>query len=431
MTREQARERVLDYAYGELSATEAEAFEAILREDPELRAELEAVTEVQQAASGLERPELPPAARNRILLAARRESHRRVMARRWEALQKLFLSPVLLGATAVIAAVGVGLHLIITQGTDDSWTRADREARLAVVAPAAPAPAASNPPGGEEPAYEDAPADAGARTVAEAAAPKPLQGPHAAVAAASAGVGRLGGAKAKGMSNAPAPRARAEALADMEGGLTGGGGYGAVGSGAVMGAGGHRVAGDAAAVDDLGSASKAVATGKAARMSEEQTLRSQVVQREKAAPAKEERSRFAEPPPSRSPDPPPMSSAMAVLSAPPEPSAAAAPSKVPARSPVAAMAVPSGAARADEAAGPFDRVAEARDLRSSGRLPEALATYRRALAAGPSGDLLADALSEAAEVAKALGRASEADGYLARLERLPGGPARAAKIRAK
>ena len=30
MTREQARERVLDYAYGELSATEAEAFEAIL-----------------------------------------------------------------------------------------------------------------------------------------------------------------------------------------------------------------------------------------------------------------------------------------------------------------------------------------------------------------------------------------------------------------
>jgi hypothetical protein len=78
-----------------------------------------------------------------------------------------------------------------------------------------------------------------------------------------------------------------------------------------------------------------------------------------------------------------------------------------------------------------DRVAEARDQRADGRLPEALAAYRRALAAGLSGDLLIDALAEAAEVAQALGRAAEADGYLARLERLPGGSARAATIRAK
>ena len=48
-----------------------------------------------------------------------------------------------------------------------------------------------------------------------------------------------------------------------------------------------------------------------------------------------------------------------------------------------------------------------------------------------SGDLLADALAEAAEVAKELGRNAQADAFLSRLEKLPGGAERAAKIRAK
>jgi tetratricopeptide (TPR) repeat protein len=74
---------------------------------------------------------------------------------------------------------------------------------------------------------------------------------------------------------------------------------------------------------------------------------------------------------------------------------------------------------------------EARDERAAGRLPDALALCRAALAAGPSDNLLADILAEAAQLALAISRHDEAEGYLTRLERLPGGADRAGKIRLK
>lgn len=425
MTHDQARERVLEYAYGEMSPSEAAAFEACLREDPALQAELEAVTEVQQAASSLVRPELPPAARGRILQAARSESHRRMMARRWAALQDLFLSPVLLGATAVIAAVGVGLHLILTQGTDDSWTRADREARVAAVSPAEPAPAAP-PPAGEPVTVfrEEAVGDATGTKTAEVAAGSFAASPEARGPAAPPTAGaRLadGAGKAASRAQAPAKPAPVQAFGNAQGRQMGLGGVGYGGGGAGIDSLGSvatgiqgRSGGGATPVTanapgpikaeaarpapsatttaaDFGDADER----KAAPQDQEQALRKDAASRD-ADRAKKERGSFAEAP--SSPMPTAAASSPAPDAAPPDPA---------------------------------EFVAEARDLRAAGRLPEALAAYRRALAAGPSGALLADALAEAAEVAGALGRTTEADGFLARLERLPGGPARAAKIRAK
>ena len=155
MTREQARERLLDYAYGEMLPGEAAAFEEVLRADPELQGELEAVRLVREASAGLRQPELPSRVRQRILLAARAESRKRAILRHWEGLQRLFLSPVFLGTAAVIAAVGVGVHLILTQGTEDPWSRIDREQRVAVLSQGEPAPiegaaVPSAAPGAEE-----------------------------------------------------------------------------------------------------------------------------------------------------------------------------------------------------------------------------------------------------------------------------------------
>jgi hypothetical protein len=408
MTHDQARERVLEYAYGEMSPSEAAAFEACLREDPALQAELEAVTEVQQAASSLVRPELPPAARGRILQAARSESHRRMMARRWAALQDLFLSPVLLGASAVIAAVGVGLHLILTQGTDDSWTRADREARVAAVSPVEPAPAAP-PPAGEPvtPFRQEAIGDATGAKMAEVAAGRPAaaleaRGPGAPVTAGA----RLadGAGKAASRAQAPAKPSPVQAFGNAQGRQMGLGGVGYGGGGAgidslgsvakgIQGrSGGGATSGMVNAPTDFGDGDER----KAAPQDEEQAIRKDVATRD-ADTAKKERGRFAE---------------------------AASSSAMP---PAVASSPAPDAAPSD----PAEFVAQARDLRAAGRLPEALVAYRRALAAGPSGALLSDVLAEAAEVAGALGRTTEAEGFLARLERLPGGPARAAKIRAK
>lgn len=448
MTREQARALVLDYVYGELSPGDASAFEAVLREDPELRAEVEAVAFVQRAASGLERPELPILVRGRLVAAARRESRRRAMARRWEALEKLFLSPVFLGATGIIAAVGVGIHLILTQGTEDPWARMDREQRTAVLSSAEP-PAAS--PAEDEAARVAEASLADREKVVTPAAVPPRRETAAALQSTST-LDRTGGAGGKAAWRTKASKARStaedveawEGPAVERGGMTSGSagtGYGggiARGDSALASPSAGERRGRASQEGSVGLLSRpapsegsvALRTGKKTeasgpppvaapgptaildRSTEDLDLVSGAEEAPRA-PAKEERGRFATPPPVVS-----APAARSVLSASePESAADARPAQA-------------KAARV-EAEDPAGLLAEARDLRAGGYLHDALDAYRRALTAGPSGDVLADTLAEAAELARTLGRTAEADGYLARLERLPGGTARAAKIRAK
>jgi len=453
MTRDQARDRLMDYAYGELSRGEAEAFEEVLREDPELRHELDAIRLVREASAGLQRPELPAMARHRILLAARAESHKRAILRRWEGLQRLFLSPVFLGAAAVIVAVGVGVHLILTQGTEDSWSRIDREQRVAVlsqgepspaegaaVSPAAPGPAAEEEALGKAASAEmastlatAAPAD---RTAEEKvlATVAPARGAKARPAKEMAGrtraatgddgvAGILGGAPQAGAWGA--------------GGLKGGGGGVATGSGAGIGSTGYGRAAPAREQVAPRPMAKAEAPGpaptaapreaatvplgetgayqmldspdgdrKAAAQDESLPARKTAERgdaRRKTA-AREDSGRFAAPPPAAASAPEPSSNGAE--------SASTTAARVPAESPA-------------------DLVDLARELRAAGYLVDALAAYRRALTAGPTGDLLADALAEAAEVARELGQNAQADAFLSRLEKLPGGVERAAKIRSR
>jgi hypothetical protein len=240
MTHPQARERLLDYVYGEMGSVDVVAFEAIARQDPALQAELDEVAFVRRAASGLRQgAALPATARRRILAVADRATVRRTRAQRWEAAWASFLSPAFLGTAAVVVAVGLAVPWIVQQGRVEP----DAASPQAVLAPP----------------------------------PPPVE----------SGPGKEGGAAKPRVVTEPRPVDAALLLSD------------------------------------------------------------------------------------------------------------------------------------------------ARTERAAGRNPEALDLCRRALAAEPTGDLLADVLAEAAEVAALVSRRAEADDYLDRLERLPGGAERAAKIRGR
>ncbi len=76
-----------------------------------------------------------------------------------------------------------------------------------------------------------------------------------------------------------------------------------------------------------------------------------------------------------------------------------------------------------------DLLEMARGQRQAGRFAQALQLYRAALKLNPQGAVLFDLLAEAAEVSIKLDKVKEAENYLKRLEKLPGGKPRADGIR--
>lgn len=76
-----------------------------------------------------------------------------------------------------------------------------------------------------------------------------------------------------------------------------------------------------------------------------------------------------------------------------------------------------------------DLLEMARGQKQAGRFAQALHLYRAALKLNPQGAVLFDLLAEAAEVSIKLDKVKEAENYLKRLEKLPGGKPRADGIR--
>ncbi len=127
MTRQQASERLLDYAYDEMSPSESVAFEALLREDLELQAELDDVVFVRRIAAEVPTRELPESVRRRVLDNADLVAGRRVWARRWERVQAFILTPAFAGAAAVVVVAVVGFQVLVENGPADLVTSARQE----------------------------------------------------------------------------------------------------------------------------------------------------------------------------------------------------------------------------------------------------------------------------------------------------------------
>jgi hypothetical protein len=136
MTQAQARQRLLDYVYGEMTPGDCVAFEGFAREDPELQAELDDVAFVRRAIAGLlEARELPATARRRILAAAHRATWQRAWARWWVAVRASLLTPAFLGTAAVVVAVGLAVPWIREQGRVPLGAPTDTESQTGVPTP--------------------------------------------------------------------------------------------------------------------------------------------------------------------------------------------------------------------------------------------------------------------------------------------------------
>lgn len=427
MTREQARERVLDYAYGELPADEAAVFEALLRDDPELAAALEDVRAVRRAAAELPAPELPGAVRRRILDAAGAASRRRAWAARLERLQAMFLSPAFLGAAGVVAAVVVGLHVLDPGGGDGPTSSGDRGMPVRDEAPMVATSARPSPVAEEAPASApaSAPAPVAAADEAEAAGaqrPEPERTPAASTAA---------GARAKSTTVArearPSRKQEAEAVPTPDaapglGGLVGsglgGGGAAATGAIGTTGATGAAPQGYGRAGLAKRAAGAAPAATPATAPVDDVATRVEAAEAEAAAPRRTAAT---------------LADGDGAFATPPPAAAKAMAAQVPAedadRVNTAAESAESAESAGAAASDPAGLLAEARSARARGRPADALSLCRQALALAPTGGLLVDLLAEAAELALFLSRDDEARGYLDRLERLPGGAERARAIR--
>lgn len=135
MTQAQARQRLLDYVYCEMSPGDCVAFEAIAGQDPELQAELDDVAFVRRAVSGLlEARELPAKARRRILAAAHRATWQRAWARRCGAVRASLLTPAFLGTAAVVVAVGLAVPWILEEGRVQPGATTDTESQTGLPA---------------------------------------------------------------------------------------------------------------------------------------------------------------------------------------------------------------------------------------------------------------------------------------------------------
>jgi len=428
MTREEASKRVLDYVYGEMSVDSRREFEDLLRDDAELRAEVESITEVRRVTADLEPVHLPQDVRKALIRAARRKIavHEGQELDIRTMIERFFLSPAFSGALVVLVSLGVGLHLILETGLDDRITRLEKNERAAArgdVAPATPTPKKTKPAEEAEAKTEataatvstadlatdgsraqDGPAEARAvfhkplaKAPSKAGKARPKRhrsrkpssyrrpaGPVAVVDMARQGVasGEAGGDSHK------AP----ESVYNLGIKTSGKGGGGTVGSGR-------------AAVPPAPDSTPAVASG------------------------------FAEAP-TPSGDRRPSAADGGLLTRGPVSGRKAAEHtrERKARKLSLETAAPPAAESMDEDRSDGDELRtraallEARKRRARGDLALALTAYQRALAGDLEGQDLRDALYEAADTARKLGRTDTARQFLERLSRLPGGAARGAEM---
>lgn len=375
MTSDEARERVLDYAYGEMSADEAARFEALLADDPALQAEVEAVRAVREAASGLAAVPLPVDVRVRLLREAERYARRQARGTPvfWSFLERFLLSPAFTGALVVAVALGVGVHLLFEMGTEDRLSRIERAERAAMSRPEPAEEPAGEPVGPEADKVMQAPPPVA--TMEAEAGERPATGTTAR---------RARETTRKKVAGVPESRGREVSITLP----------------AVVGARGSGMARDEAPQTTLEGAFATIPAGNG--------LSGQSEGRAAGAPSAPGAGPREMPPPAA-------------------PAAAEAPQ--PRKAPAKAMAWEAEADR-DQAAGDARAdLARARQLKARGALEAALTAYRKVLGAGTlTGYDLADALAEAAEVAIALKRPDTARAFLDRLKTLPGGPARAAPL---
>lgn len=404
MTRQQALDRLPDYAYDEMSAEDVEAFEILLREDPELRAALDEIRFVRGVVARVPVPELPSAVRRSILDAAEGAALRQSWAARWERVQAFMRAPAFLGAAAVIVAAGVGIQVLIQDGPLQ-MRRVERSgAEVGAPAPMGAAPGelaledieGTSPVGTASVAVDEVGEVATVGGLASAQEAPVAIVEESDAASASAGAIADGGARradraravAAGRTKAtPSPASVPRRARGQKGWLEDGGGV----------ATGQAAPGDSRDFQTLAERSPGP-DRTAGAIRPQASLSSEAA--EAAVPRGEASSGFAAPPPTRA-------ASKAATTAPD------------ADAEVAGVSAP----------GAVDLLDAARQARASGDLGGALALCRRALAARPSGRVLGDVLAEAAEVALLLGRHEEAERHLERLERLPGGRDRAATIR--
>lgn len=383
MTSDEARGRVLDYAYGEMSPEEVARFEAVLAGDEALRADVEAVRAVREAASGLAAVPLPVDVRARLLREAERYARRRAgtVPVLWSFLERFLLSPAFAGALVVVVAVGVGVHLLLEVGTEDRLSRIERAERAAVSeSEPAEAPAVL---AGERDRAGGVPPVGGAETDARKEerrgrfAAKPTargdQDEAKATPAAPAGSARERARKKAtekvAIQPPPAP-ARTPADRRVQATPT-----------------------DVMARAPAGLSAEVPATAAGRRPSAVRLGGGGTTRRPAARPE----------------------------------AAGAAP---PAEEAEGGVAQPAVAEDREQALGKAQAdLARARLLKAEGSLDAALTAYRKALGSDTlTGADLCDALAEAAEVALALGRPDAARAFIERLKALPGGPARAAPL---
>ena len=371
MTIEEARQRVLDFVYGEMSAQEAQEFQSLLARDGALQAEVDSVRAVRAAASGLGSVEMPASVRRRLLAEARRAVRARAVegARSWSFLERFFLSPAFSGALVVAVAVGVGIQLLMEVGTEDRWVRLERAERAAV--------------SGRKPADEpEVPEMEAAAPSSGKTEPPPVAAERERAEAPTGGTARLALTRGTGSRwSAVSPRKQESA------------------GGRRAGVVGRSVAEEPQAKGGLGAT---------ARVRETPAAVPQEVLQDRAAGALEDRA---------------LRSRTTAEDARPEKTV------VPRAASTAGVSRDEGApAAAEVAEGPAD-LERARRLRAHGDLHAALRSYQAALDSGRlSGDRLQDALAEATEVAIALKALDTARGLVNRLKALPGGPARAAPL---
>jgi hypothetical protein len=425
MNRDEARDRILDYAYGEMSDKDRADFEAILAQDNELQREVASIGEIRDAVRGLPQVPLPEDVRQRILDAA----HERVEASRQtarpilEALRDFFLSPALLGTLAVLIAVGVGMDLVLDHGTEDRLDRLDREEHVAVMKAREPAmiPAERSP--GQAMAVVESPEREEAGPKEEAEFEGSTQVDSRAVAPSALAKGDMDEAVPRTGRRPARPRMRSDALVK---GSTGrlqepGDGAGAEGMDASAGASQDGNFGGAGGLISGGASGRAGTAG-ILQTSPSKAAKSAAAVDGSEAPSDGSREDVRD---ARTREQS-LTSLMAGETSSKAKKAAGYGTDKPAadRAPVAAESISvdsveesADLSKADSSTEYRRLLARARSLRDRGLPRDALAVYRRILAGSPPADLLHEALKEAADVAEGLGLTNEARDYRNRLVR--------------
>lgn len=135
MTQEEAKTRIIDYVYGEMSELEIKEFETIMNSYPEIAREVDILRKIRSAINTLPAPELPQRIKSRLMVNAvkRAELHKKRREGLLTWLEKLFLSPAFASAMVIVVALGVGVHIIMLDHRLGDIERYDRiEKKIAV-----------------------------------------------------------------------------------------------------------------------------------------------------------------------------------------------------------------------------------------------------------------------------------------------------------